>query len=494
MLDKINILFPKKRGTIAPEIYGHFTEHIGGVIYDGIYVGKGHKCADENGFRKYITEKLRSINAPVIRWPGGCYAEVYDWRDGIGENRPTRLSWWTKHDGKYESNEVGTHEFMAFCESVGAKPYFAVNVTSSTPMDAVRWMDYCLSEPGTTSLALEREKNGRKEPFDIPYFGVGNENWGGGGNMRPEYYADIYRQYSQLMDYMPFTTALIAGGANGADYNWTHKFCESMENSTKHIYGYSLHYYTGFMNENDDPVAFSRENWYNLLYEAFGIEDLMERHWGIIKGRGLEDKCRFVIDEWGAWHKEGTGPSKGKNLFEQQSSVRDAMLAAITLNIFNNHCEKILMANIAQLVNNIHCLFLSEDDKCITTPTYHVFDMYKSHQGGKLIETAVECDDIEFGESKKIKSLSVSASLKDSTVTLTIANVSADEDKEVEIASFGVVASDNLELAILSHEDYHAHNTFENPDNVKLRYEKVKGNVVTVPKAGIVTVKYDINK
>jgi len=187
------------KGTIAPEIYGHFTEHIGGVIYDGIWVDKDSKIPNIKGFRKEIIEKLRAINAPVIRWPGGSYADAYDWRDGIGDNRPVRISWWTRHDGKYEPNTVGTHEFMDFCEAVGADAYFAANLTSATPLQIREWMDYCTSPQGTTTLAKEREKNGHSEPFNISYWGVGNENWGSGGNMTPEYYTNEYRKFSTIM-------------------------------------------------------------------------------------------------------------------------------------------------------------------------------------------------------------------------------------------------------------------------------------------------------
>lgn len=485
---KINILYPKKTATIAPEIYGHFTEHIGGVIYDGIYLGKGHKCADENGFRKVIIEKLKQIKAPVIRWPGGCFAETYNWRDGVGENRPVRQSWWTYKDGRMESNQFGTHEFIKFCKEVNAKPYFAANITSTTPLDIFEWFDYCLSDAGTTTLALEREKNGSKEPFEIPYFGIGNENWGGGGNMRPEYYADLYRQYAMILNNMPFDTKLIACGF---DYDWSHKFFENMEESWKNMHGYSIHHYC---NAPGVATHFDENQWYQLLYTASQVEELINRHWAIIKGHGMEEHSKLVIDEWGAWYAEGGGPSNGKNLYEQQSTMRDAVVTALSLNIFNNHSDKIMMANVAQLVNNIHCLFLSSDDKCITTPTFQVFDMFKNHQGATAIETVVECEKSAFsdnGEDKYLSNISASASVKDGKTTLSLVNLSYTKEASVEICAYGAKKSDNMMVTVLAHRDPHAHNTFENPDNVTVCVAQITGNALMLPPASVTVVEFD---
>lgn len=481
-MKKIYLMFPRKKGRIAPEIYGHFAEHIGGVIYDGIWVGKESKIPNIRGFRKEIIDKLKAIKAPVIRWPGGCYAEVYDWRDGIGEERPQRINWWTVHDGRYESNEVGTHEFMDFCEMVGADAYFAANLTSVTPLHARNWMDYCLSPKGTTSLAIEREKNGHPEPFRIPYWGVGNENWGGGGNMTPDFYANEFRRFSALMDNAFQDTELYACGSNGADYAWTDGLMRNIRNSEKHMNGFAMHYYCG---KAGDPVAFTEEEWTQQLKQARDIENIINRNWHIICGYGMEEGAKLVIDEWGCWHSSGSGPSKGANLFEQQSTMRDAMVAALTLNIFNKHCDKIRMANVAQLVNNLHALFLAGGEHCITTPTYHVFDMYKEHQGAEAIEVTVT-------ENEKFESsVTVSASVKDHKTLITIGNLSCRDNAEFVLEGVGMAIPETAEAVLLHHDDMHAHNTFASPENVVPK--KIEVNLsrpITLPKAGILAIRF----
>ncbi|MBQ9545636.1 MAG: alpha-L-arabinofuranosidase, partial [Clostridia bacterium] len=316
-MKKVYAVIPEKTGRIAPEIYGHFSEHIGGVFYGGLWVGKDSKIPNYRGFRLDAIEKFKKIKPGALRWPGGCFAETYDWRDGIGEKRPVRRNWWTPYDGRFETNEVGTHEFMDFCEAVGVKPYFAMNVTSITPMHAREWMDYCLSERGTTTLALEREKNGHPEPFDIPYWGVGNENWGGGGNMTADSYALEYRRFATLMYNVIRHTGktLVAGGADGKDYAWTHDLAQNLASSRTRVDAMSFHYYTG---TKRDCFDLSHEAWYEMISKAAGIEEAIIRHSAITKGFGMEEKLKLVIDEWGSWYPEGSGPSKGKNLFEEQ--------------------------------------------------------------------------------------------------------------------------------------------------------------------------------
>ena len=481
-MKKIFLVYPKEKGTIAPEIYGHFTEHIGGVIYDGIWVGKDSRIPNINGFRKEIIEKLRQIKAPVIRWPGGCYAEVYDWRDGIGENRPTRISWWTQYDGRYESNAVGTHEFMDFCDAVGAKAYFASNLTSVTPLHARNWMDYCLSPKGSTTLAKEREANGHPEPFDIPFWGVGNENSGGGGNMTPQYYADEFRRFSTLMNNAFPDAQLFACGEIGEDFDWTHYFMQGVKNSCGFLNGYAIHYYNYGIG---DPIEFTENEWDEQMKKAALMDDIIRRNWNIICGHGMQNKAKLVVDEWGCWHKEGSGPSKGANLFEQQSTIRDAMVTALTLNIFNNHCDKVRMANAAQLVNNLHCLFLSAGENCITTPTYHVFDMFKEHQGAKAIETVVESID-----TTDVK-ITVSASVKDGKTLITIGNLSCREDIELSLQGVGLEIPDNAKATLLYSDDMHAHNTFDSPETVKpVNIDIDISKPFTLPKTGIIAITF----
>ena len=481
-MKSIYLIYPKKIGTIAPEIYGHFSEHIGGVFYDGLWVGKDSTIPNINGFRKDLVEKFKAINPPVLRWPGGCFAETYDWRDGIGKDRPVRRNWWTPNDNRLEDNSVGTHEFVELCELIGAKPYFAANMTATTPLHIRNWMDYCLSPQGSTSLAKEREENGHPEPFDIPFWGVGNENWGGGGNMRPEYYADEYRRYATLMNNVSPEAQLFVCGSNADDYTWTQGVVEGVANSWTPSHGFAMHYYCGYAGE---VTAFTEDEWDEQLVKAQKMEEIILRNWAIISGYNMQDKCKLVVDEWGCWHPDGSGPSKGYNLFEQQSTMRDGMVAALTLNIFNNHCDKVRMANVAQLVNNLHCLFLAGGENCIVTPTYHVFDLFKGHQGAECIQTVVTDNDT-FNAS-----LSVSASVKDGKTLITIGNLSCREDAEFELAAAGMTLPASAKAKLLWNEDMHAHNSFEAPDTVGVtEYDIDLTKPVVIPRTGIMTIEF----
>lgn len=483
-MKKIYLMYPQKKGTIAPEIYGHFAEHIGGVIYDGIWVGKDSKVPNIKGFRKEIIEKLRAIKAPVIRWPGGCFAETYDWRDGIGENRPVRRNFWYFRDGRCETNQMGTHEFMDFCELVGADAYVAANITSVTPMHIRNWMDYCLSPKGTTTLAIEREMNGHPEPFKIPYWGVGNENWGGGGNMTSDFYANEFRRFSTVMNYFCGlkNIELYACGTDAFNYEWADGLMRNLRNSEKYMHGFAMHYYC---RSAGDPVNFTNEEWSQLLVQAARMEEIINRNWSIICGYGMEKHAKLVIDEWGCWHPERSGPSRGKNLFEQQSTMRDAMVTALTLNIFNKHCDKIRMANVAQLVNNLHALFLAGGEHCITTPTYHVFDMYKEHQGAESIEVTVT-DNEDFESS-----ITVSASVKDNKTLITIGNLSCTEDSEFVLEAVGMDIPKTAEATLLYADDMHAHNTFESPENVvPVKIEVDISKSIIIPKTGILAIRF----
>ena len=465
-MKKVTIVYPEELGVIAPEIYGHFSEHIGGVFYGGLWVGKESSIPNERGFRKDALDYLRRIKPPVLRWPGGCFAEAYNWRDGIGEDRPTRPQWWTSYDGRYESNAVGTHEFFDLCELIGAKAYLAVNVTSITPLEAREWLDYCLSPRGATTLALEREKNGHPEPFDIDYIGVGNENWGGGGNMTADYYALEYRRFVTVMKNICNTAAkkpvLVAGGANAADYSWTIGLSANLTSGRHipHTEAMSFHYYCGTAGE---ATEFSKEQWYELIEKAENMEKLVTRHYAITKAYGAENTLgRLVVDEWGCWHKDGSGPSKGYNLFEQQSTMRDAVVSAITLNIFNNHCDKVYMANAAQICNNLHCCLLCDGkDNCIITPTYHVFDMFKRHQGATAIRSLVS----DNGDLKN--KLSVSASKTEGGMTVTVANLSCENEVSFELDLLGVIAASAADATLLTADDMRAHNTFDAPNAVR---------------------------
>ncbi len=479
-MDKIYLIAPEKLGTINPDIYGVFAEHIGGVIYDGIYVGEDNSHVENvHGFRKMIIDKLKAAKIPLVRWPGGCFAEIYDWKDGIGpkEDRPTRVSWWTYHDGRYEPNQVGTDEFLDFCALCEAKPYIAANLTSTTPQNIRDWVDYCNSPEGTTTMAKLRAANGHPAPYNVKMWGVGNENWGGGGNMTPSYYANEYRQYATIMDNTAKGLELFACGSNAADYNWTHGLLAGMQEKWSPMHGMAVHYYCGGAG---DPVNFTNDEWNALIGKAGQMQELIDRHWSIVKAYHKEGMAKLCIDEWGCWHPDGSGPSKGYNLFEQQSTMRDAVVSALTLNIFNNNCDKIRLAAVAQLVNNLHALFLSGGENCICTPTYHVFDMFKNHQNGTAIRTL--CDG----------GISSSASIKDGKLTLTLANLTPDTDKTLSLEACGFTL-DKAEGILLAHEDLHAHNTFAAPENVAPVPVEI-GETVWLPRGSVMTITADITE
>ncbi|MBO7403950.1 MAG: hypothetical protein J6V24_03215, partial [Clostridia bacterium] len=407
-----------------------------------------------------------------------------------------------------EPNAVGTHEFVDFCRLVGAEPYFAANITSLTPLAIRDWMDYCNSPAGTTTLAKEREQNGAREPFNVKYWGVGNETWGGGGNMTGEMYAHEYRKYAVVMENAYPKAQLICSGADHDDWHWANDVLRVLEPSNRIMHGLSLHFYCG---SAGDPLAFSEEEWYRQLRQALDVERAIERNWGFVVGYGMERRARLVIDEWGCWHPGGSGPSTHmkeygiepapnnpegvQNLFEQQSTMRDGIVAAATLNLFNNHAEKIRMATVAQLVNNLHCLFLAGGEHFITTPTYHVFDMMQSHMDGIALRVSGDFGEIAREKTAvrgayAIPNLSASASVRDGILTVTLANLSVTEAADVRLNLSELIPAPEAEYLTLTADDPHAHNTYENPEVVKLesRTGPFDGSV-TVPAFSAVTVK-----
>lgn len=479
MVEKIYLIAPEKIGTINPDIYGVFAEHIGGVIYDGIYCGD--KAENVRGFRKEIIEKLKAIRTPLVRWPGGCFAETYDWRDGVGpkEKRPTRINWWTENDGRYEPNLVGTDEFLDFCSLVGAEPYFAANMTSASPRDIRDWVDYVNSPEGSTTYAKLRAENGHPAPYNVKLWGVGNENWGGGGNMTPEYYAGEYRRYAEVMANASKGLELIGCGACDFDYGWTRRVLGELSKKYVRMSGLSFHFYCGTAGGS---VNFTDEEWNQLIDRAGKMQELIDRHWAAAVSYGLENSAKLVIDEWGCWHHDNTDLVAENHLFEQQSTMRDAVVTALTLNIFNNNCEKIRLCTVAQLVNNLHSLFLSHEDKCFCTPTYHVFDMYKEHMGAKAVSVAAP------------DGVSASASVKDGMMTVTLANLTPDRDIEVSLEALGFDAGKKAEIMTLGDGDIHAHNTFDEPEKVMPRCESVEDfdGRLTLVRGSVASVRFAV--
>ena len=484
----------KSKGTISPMLYGHFAEHIGGVFYDGLWVGEDSKVENIRGFRKALVDSFRKIAPPVLRWPGGCFAETYDWRDGIGPRgeRPVRANWWYSHDRRLEPNAVGTHEFMDFCRMVGAEPYVAANITSLTPLDIRNWMEYCNFPADSTTLAKLRGANGSREPFGVRYWGIGNENWGGGGQMTPEQYVREFKRYSTVCNSLDKGNyRFILCGANGHDVDWTRRIMQEWASSKWHespLWGMSVHYYCGTAGW---PQEFTEDQWYQQLFQADYMRRVVDDHCTAMQEFDPEHKIGIVVDEWGCWHADGSGPSKGYNLFEQQSSMRDAMVAAMTLNIFNNRCDVVSMANVAQLCNNLHSLYLAGGEHFVETPNYHVFDMYQAHKGGRHIDTTVDAEYIEREGFAPLQTLSASASEKDGAVTVTIANLDLTASREVRLTAAGGKLGREAEVTTLWNPDAHACNTFEDPRAVAPTSAQVmlgEEILLTVPAAGIMAV------
>ena len=494
-MNRIRLVSSESKGTINPNLYGHFSEHIGGVFYDGLWVGEDSPVENVRGFRKSLVDSFKKIAPPVLRWPGGCFAETYDWRDGIGprETRPTRVNWWYSHDKRTESNQVGTHEFMDFCRMVGAEPYFAANMTSVGALHIRNWVEYCNFAQGQTTLAKEREANGSPEPFNVKYWGIGNENWGGGGQMTPEMCAREYVRYATICNSIDKgNLKFILCGANGPDVDWTRRVMQEWKRRTWEefpTYGMSVHYYCGTAG---DPRFFTEDEWYQQLFQANKMQKLLDDHRAAMDEFDPERKIGLIVDEWGCWHKDGSGPSKGYNLFEQQSSMRDAVVAALTLNLFNNRCDTIAMANVAQLCNNLHSLYLAGEEHFVETPNYHVFDLYQSHKGGRQIHAINECGTLEREGQLPMDKVSVSASMQpDGSVTVTLANLSMTESADIILSGVDLCLDGNAVIRTLAHEDVHAHNSFENPFMVQPKQENRtfrEGDCVTVPAGGVVAI------
>jgi alpha-N-arabinofuranosidase len=478
MSAKIEILIDEPIGTINPNVHGQFIEHLGSCVYGGIWEeGEPGKPARLN---PGVVEALQRLQIPVLRWPGGCFADDYHWRDGIGpvESRPQRINiWW---DGALEPNTVGTHEFMALSRLLGAEPYLAGNVGSGTPGELRDWVEYC-NYPGGTTLSNARRANGAEEPFNVRYWGVGNENWGCGGSFNPAEYAAAYRRFSTFLEPFDFNTSgglfQIACGPVGGDSvqrSWTETFFATLKEGMSddflaQINGYSLHFYTSTDGSCGSATEFSDEQWYRLLAEALSIEPFITEQRTLMDQFDPERKIGLIVDEWGNWHHisdEEDAPS----LCWRQNGVRDGLVAAMTLDVFQRHADTVVMANLAQTVNVIHSLLLVDGDRVVRTPTYHVFDLYRPHQGGQSLRLELDAPSVSFGNEEgagAVPGLTGSASLKDKRLTLTVTNPHLTEAVEASIRLRGGTAA-GLTETCLTHDDPRAYNSYDEPEVVTL--------------------------
>ena len=477
------------RDTIPAELYGQFSEHLGRCIYEGIWVGPESSIPNVDGYRIDVLEALRDIKIPVLRWPGGCFADEYHWMDGIGpkENRPMMVN--NNWGGTVEDNSFGTHEFLNLCEMLGTEPYISGNVGSGTVEELAKWVEYMTAEEGT--MADLRAANGRKEPWKVKYIGVGNESWGCGGDMTAQYYSDVYKRYAlYARNYGETKLFKIACGASEADYNWTKTM---MLNARGQMNGLSLHYYTvpGWDCDKGSATQFTEEEYYRTLTRTAGVDNILRKHIGIMDSLDPERKVALILDEWGTWFEVEPGFNKG-HLY-QQNTMRDAIVAALNLNIFPKYVQRLKMCNIAQVVNVLQAMILTDGPRMVLTPTYYVFRMFSVHHDAVVVPSSVKCGTIVSSDGETMPDFSVSASTKDGVIHVSMANPYLDKDVPVEL-SFDSLNPSEIKGEILSAPSVNAYNDFgKEPTVVPAAFDKAKatGNKVklTLPAASVVMLE-----
>ena len=410
---------------IEKEVYGHFSEHLGTCIYEGIYVGEESDIPNIQGYRTDVVKALKDLKVPVLRWPGGCFADTYHWKDGIGpkEERPSIVNvFW---GGVTEDNSFGTHEFLNFCELIGTEPYLSINVGSGTVQEARDWVEYVTSSNKSPMTDL-RKKNGREKPWKVKFWGIGNENWGCGGDMNPNYYSNLFRHFSSYIKGPDFEKVIC--GPAGGDENWTEQILSTLKGKNHLAQGLSLHYYTlptGDWNNKGSSTDFDEEMWFKTLFNTMKIENYIDQHLRIMEKYDPEGKIKLIVDEWGTWYDKLPGTKDG--FLQQQNTLRDALVAGINLNIFNNNADRISMANIAQIVNVLQSVILTKGSEMVKTPTYYAFQMYNVHQDANLISTKLTSENYIF-DNESIPALSASASEKDGIISITLTNANPDKD------------------------------------------------------------------
>jgi alpha-L-arabinofuranosidase len=448
---------------INKNIYGHFAEHLGHCVYDGFYVGNNKTIPNTDGVRNDIIAALKKLKVPVLRWPGGCFADTYHWKDGVGpkSSRPSMINtWW---GGVTEDNSFGTHDFLNMCERIGADPYLAGNVGSGTVQELTQWVQY-VGFDGVSPMSKWRKQNGRDKPWNAKIWGVGNEAWGCGGNMTAEYYANIYKQYATFMTDWSNSDKLfrVASGANSSDYHWTEVLMRDIPHNM--LEGVALHSYS-FVNWDNkgSATAFDEQQYFATMKSALWMKELVTKHTAIMDKYDPKKKIALVVDEWGGWYNVEPGTNPG--FLYQQNTMRDAMIAGVSLNIFNNHCERVRMANLAQTINVLQAVILTSKEKMILTPTYHVMEMYNVHQNATMLPAEVKTNDYVLG-SEKLPAVSVSASKDSNGIThISLVNIDANKPQDITINVSGATYS-TVSGRILTSKKLQDYNSFDNPSAI----------------------------
>jgi len=478
---------------ISKHIQGQFAEHLGRCIYDGFWVGEEMNVPKQGRLRMDVVQALQKIHVPNLRWPGGCFADTYHWRDGVGPaaQRPKMLNlWW---GNTLEDNSFGTHEFLELCRLLGTEPYLAANVGSGTVQEMAGWMEYLNSNEGTP-LVLERRRNGHPEPYKVSWWGIGNESWGCGGNMTPDYYADVYKRYATFAHDYPGTKLMrIVSGANGDDPNWTEVCMKKIPGSL--MQGITLHQYTlptgSWSGSKGKATGFGEDQYFSTLRNCLRMDAIVARHAAIMDKYDKDKKVALLVDEWGVWTDVEPGTNPG--FLYQQNSLRDALVAGTTLNIFNNHCDRVKGANLAQAVNVLQALILTDKEKMLLTPTYHVFDLYQVHQDAEFLPVQFNSPDYVFG-TEKIPALNASASKdKNGAVHISLVNLDPGKSLTLETALPGV-SWKTVTGHVLTSAKINDYNTFDKPNTVALgdfKGAKKKGDklAVTLPPKSVVVLE-----
>lgn len=451
------------KDTISPLIYGQFAEHLGRCVYGGLYVGDTSHIPNRDGIRLDVIQALKDLKVPILRWPGGCFADNYHWKDAVGpkEKRPNVLN--TSWGDLIENNAFGTHEFLELCQLIGAEPYLAGNVGSGTVKELQDWVQYVNTPESKGPMAKWRKENGKKDAWNVKYWGVGNEAWGCGGNMIPEYYANLYKQYATFMTDYDNSKKLfrIASGANNDDFHWTEVLMRDLPQ--KMVEGIALHHYAVIdWGKKGSATNFSEADYFKTMHEALLMDSLIHVHETIMDKYDKDKKVALVVDEWGGWYEPEPNMDKASILY-QQNTMRDAMIAGVTLNIFQNHCDRVRIANLAQIVNVLQAVILTKGDKIIKTPTYYVMQLFNVHQGAIMIPLKINGDSYKL-DGKQLPAISASASRNaEGAVHISLVNIDSKANREVTL-DLADIKSSKITAQILRSAHLQDYNSFEQPE------------------------------